>query len=141
VVLILKKIISILVCTVLIFTIVGCNNKNKNKLIYSGNGNEWQATIEFNTGGTSKTVMKYLGTDKKPMKIKFKPEWLSGNTSEGIGEYTENAHKNGGLTVKFDNDDIINGNIEKYKNKDILKIEIEWNDKKEKIDLKKQSTS
>ena len=137
--LILKKIIGIIICTILVFTTVACNSNNTNKLVYVGKGNEWEASIEFNTGGICKQVIKYLGNDKKPIEIKFTIESLSGNTSTGIGEYTENHDKVGGLIIQTDNDDKINGNIKKYKNKDSLKVEIEWNNKKEQINLTKET--
>ncbi|MBU3146665.1 hypothetical protein [Clostridium sp. CF012] len=137
----MKKIIGIIICTILVFTTVACNSNNKNKLVYVGKGNEWEASVEFNTGGICKTGIKYVGNDKKPMEIKFITEWISGNTSGGVGEYTETHDKVGGLIIQTDNDDKINGNIKKYKNKDSLKVEIEWNNKKEQIDLIKQIAS
>jgi hypothetical protein len=138
-VLILKKIIGIIICAILVFTTVGCNSSNTKKIIYEGIGNEWQATVEFNTGGICKTVIKYLGNDEKPLKFKFTTEWLSGNISGGEGEYSENLDKAGGLTIQTDNDDTINGNIKKYKNS--LKIELQWNNKKEQINLTKKTAS
>jgi hypothetical protein len=137
----MKKIIGIIICTILLLTTVACSSNNTNKLSYAGKGSEWEATVEFNTGETCKTVIKYLGNDKKPMEVKFTTEWLSGNTSHGISQYTENLDKVGGITVQTDNDDTVNGNIKKYKNKDSLKIEIEWNNKKEQIDLTKETAS
>ena len=135
--LLLKKIIGIILCAILAFTSVGCNSSNSKTIVYEGIGNEWQATVEFNTGGICKTVIKYLGNDEKPLKLKFTTEWLSGNTSNGVGEYNETLDKAGGLTIQTDNDDAINGNIKKYGNKESLKIEIEWNNKQEKINLKR----
>jgi hypothetical protein len=140
-VLLLKKIIGIILCAILVFTSVGCNSRNTKRIVYEGIGNEWQATVEFNTGGICKTVIKYLGNDEKPLKLKFTTEWLSGNISSGVGEYNENLDKGGGLTIQTDNDDDINGNIKKYGNKDSLKIEIEWNNKKELVDLIKKTVS
>ena len=137
----MKKIIGIIICTILVLTTVACNGNNTNKLIYAGKGNEWESSVEYNTGGTCKTIIKYLGNDKKTMEIKFVTEWISGNTSSGIGKYTENHDKVSGLIIQTVNDDKINGNIKKYKNKDSLKIEIEWNNKKEQIVLIKQTTS
>ncbi|MBZ9623748.1 hypothetical protein G9F71_012910 [Clostridium sp. FP2] len=137
----MKKFIGIIIYTILVLTTVACNSNNTNKLVYAGKGNEWEASVEYNTGGTCKTLIKYLGNDKKPMEIKFVTEWISGNTSNGIGEYTESHDKVGGLIIQTDNDDKINGNIKKYKNKDSLKVEIEWNNKKEQIVLIKQTTS
>lgn len=137
----MKKFIGIIICTILVFTAVACNSNNTDKLVYGGKGNEWEASVEFNTGGICKTVIKYLGNDKKPMEIKFITEWVSGNTSGGVGEYTETLDKVGGLIIQTDNDDKINGNIKKYKNKNSLKIEIEWNNKKEQFDLTKQTAS
>lgn len=139
--LILKKIIVIIICTILVFITVACNINNTNKLVYIGKGNEWEASIEFNTGGICKQVIKYLGNDKKPMEIKFKTEWISGNTAGGVGEYTETHDKIDGLIIQTDNDDKLNGNIKKYKNKDSLKVQIEWNNKKEQIDLTKETAS
>ena len=137
----MKKIIGVIICTILVFTAVACNRNNTDKLIYAGKGIEWESTVEFNTGGICKTVIKYLGNDKKPIEIKFTIESLSGNTSTGIGEYTENHDKVGALIIQTDNDDKINGNIKKYKNKGVLKVEIQWNNKREQIDLIKDTDS
>lgn len=138
--LILKKIIGIIICTILVFTAVACNSNNTDTLIYVGKGTEWESTVEFNTGGICKTVITYLGNEKKPIEIKYITEWLSGNKSSGVSQYTEKIDNIGGLTIQTDNDDKINGNIKKYKDKDSLKIEIEWNNKKEQINLIKKTT-
>ncbi|MGH4118014.1 hypothetical protein [Clostridium sp.] len=128
----MKKIIGIIICTILVFTTVACNSNNTKKLVYVGKGNEWEASIEFNTGGICKQVIKYLGNDKKTIEIKFKTEWISGNIADGVGEYTETHDEIGGFIIQTDNDDKMNGNIKKYKNKGSLK---------EQIDLIKQTAS
>jgi hypothetical protein len=136
----LKRYFILAICIILVFTTAACG-KGVTKLVYAEKGVEWYASVEYNTGRVYKFVIKYLGNEKMPIDVKFKIEHLSGNTSGGVGIYTETIDKLGGLTIETKNDDISSGNIRKYGDKDNLSIEIEWNNKTEQIKLLKETES
>lgn len=133
---ILKKYLGVIICVILVLTAVSCSNKHITNLTYSGEAIEWEAKAEYNPGGNYYYTIKYLGNDKKTFKFNFNIEYLSGNISGGVGEYSDLVNKVGGLTLKFEND-LINGDIKKYGNKNDLYIQIDWDNKTETINLKK----
>lgn len=135
----MKKYFSIIIFIIIIITTVSCNRKDITKLTYSGKGTEWETKIEYSTKGNYKCTIKYLGNDKKPLDFKFKTEYISGNISSGTGQYSDICDKTGGMTIEMKNDDVVNGNIKKYGNKNNLYIEFCWDNKTEKINLKKET--
>ena len=137
---ILKKYLEIIVCVILVLTIGACSHKEITKLTYSGEATQWEAKAEYNADGNYKYTIKYLGNDKKTFKFNFKIEYISGNTSGGAGEYSYLLNKSGGLTLKVEND-LINGDIKKYGSKNNLYIQIDWDNKTETINLKKDDIS
>lgn len=136
----MKKYLGTMICVILILTVVACSRKDISNLTYSGQSMEWEATAEYNGGGSCEYIIRYLGNDSKPFKFNFKIEFISGNAGGGVGQYSDLINKIGGLPLKFE-DDLIIGDIKKYRNKNDLYIQIDWNNKTETINLNRDDVS
>jgi hypothetical protein len=137
---VLKKYLGIMICVILSLTMVACSKKDITTLTYSGQSIEWEATAEYNAGRGCEYIIRYLGNDSKPLKFNYKIEFISGYAGGGYGQYSDTVDKIGGWPLKFENESII-GNINKHRNKKDLYIQIDWNNKTETINLKRDDVA
>ena len=116
-----------------------CANETVTRVMYHGEGLNWESTMIFDENDKYILNVKYIGQEEQlPLKGTLKAEFLSGNSTEGYFEYSElTTEKFGGFTFEKDYDKEKFGSISKSKNKDKLNVVINCNDTEETIKLNK----